>query len=155
MIIATIRRYFSFKGKATRLEFWMGCLLIPLVVVVLLSFLGYLLSSSGFVVDFFLKFLQVFIFVASLILYIWLLWAAAVRRCHDLCISSNYIFLFLIPIISTLTFFVFAFAKVDASKLSDNTKLKQLKRVLRWHLKALVAVAAFVFFWAVVFLIEH
>ncbi len=124
---------------------------IPLVVLVLLSFLGYLLSSSGLIIDFVLKFLLVSIVVASFILYIWLLWAAAVRRSHDLCISPNYIFLFLIPIISTLTFFVFAFAKVDASKISDNTKSEQRRRVLRWHFKAFIAVALF---WIAMFLID-
>ena len=175
-MVAKIQKYFSFEEKATRLEFWIGTVFIPSVGLLLLAFFEYLLSNSGIIVGFTVKFVLGFILVALFILGWWLVLATAVRCCHDLCISPDYLLfflfwrlkylkpliisggvkyvisIFLIPVLFNVAFLILAFAKVDASKLSDNTELEQRKRVLRWQLNALYP---FVFFWVVVFWIGH
>ena len=152
MIIAKIKKYFDFQEKATRLEFWIGIVLVPMAGVMLVALFLHLLFNSGWILGFTAKFVIGFMLVVLFVLNLWLVLATAVRRCRGLCISPDYIFLFLVPFTSSLTFLVFGFAKFDASETTDNTKSQQRKRVLIWHIKALIVV---VLFWAASFLMKY
>lgn len=82
------RRISNFSSRARRSEFW-ASIAISAAVSFAAGFLDYLLLGDG-----------VFFSLLAIVLWIWLVWGAAVNRLHDMGSSGWLALLFLIPFVN-------------------------------------------------------
>lgn len=96
-------QYFSFKGFATRSEYW-GVMLLSTIATIVLILVGGLLLVSDVAVGVVLGFIILF---ASIIGAIWIQLATIARRCRDIGINPWFTLSVYIPYIGFIVLIVF------------------------------------------------
>jgi uncharacterized membrane protein YhaH (DUF805 family) len=116
--IEQYKKYFSFRGKASRSEYWgtflIGCSLLALSVILALFVI---LISSPFTIIFigFIGWaMSLCIIGGGWIMAVWLWAATSIRRCNDAGINPWFaLTLLLPPPFGTIPFIVFGLLKTD------------------------------------------
>ncbi len=119
-MVAKIKKYFSFYGKATRIEYWcltVASVFVPLFVmgIIALSFINSPQRIQNIEHSLILKVTFHFLVIFSL----WVYFSTAVRRCRDASVSSFYVFLVFVPYTRWLSALTIGCLKTDEGKKDD------------------------------------
>ena len=106
------KKYFDFKGLATRSEYW-GVAFVNFLVMMIAVLIGVVIAMAGSVA----AFIGGLVILAACVLGSWIGYAVIARRCRDAGINPWFTLLVIIPYIGFIAFIVFGCLATASEKI--------------------------------------